>query len=374
MTRRVLHLRSSGGMLGAEQVILSLCANAQAFGYEPSLAVVRDIADAEPQLIAAASERDIPVFPIECRSRFDFKAIAQLRDLIQSLGVDVLHCHGYREDLYAVLCRSGVKLVTTNHLWKRTTTALRIYAKVDGYLMRRFDAIIAVSREIFEELHRLGISESKLTYVPNGIDIERFDSSDIGDAVKSERRAGLGLDAADLVLTTTGSLTDEKGHRFMLDALAQLVTLDASVVWLVVGDGENAEILERRAAELELGDRVRFLGRREDVAEILAVTDIFVLPSLIEGLPIALLEAMAAGKACVATRVGDVTAVIEAGVTGLTVDRASSLELAESLETLARDAVLRERLGSEAQRTIREQFSSQRMTKAYCDLYDRLLA
>ena len=360
-------------MLGAEQVILSLCSNSRAYGYEPSIAVIRDVADPEPELLACASSRGIPAISINSRNRFDPRAVAQLRRLIEVLGADILHCHGYREDLYGLLGHAGARLVATNHLWKRTTAALRFYAKVDSYLMRRFDSVVAVSHDILEEMRCLGMHDSKLAYIPNGVDLDRFDVGRVDDTVKNALRDELGIGATDVVLTTTGSLTEEKGHRFMLEGLAQLSGSGQRLVWLVVGDGECGSSLRQRAAALGLDREVRFLGRREDIADILSVTDIFVLPSLIEGLPMALLEAMAAGRACIATRVGDVVEVIEPGVSGLTVGPEDGRALAAAIEELLRDPSLREGLGSRAREVVAERYSSSRMTKSYCAVYDRLL-
>lgn len=301
---------------------------------------------------------------IECRHRFDIDAVKQLRRLVHAHEIDVLHCHGYREDLYAVAARARAKKVTTNHLWKRTTPALRFYARVDSWLARRFDRVVAVSLEILQELEAKGFKAPQLTSIPNGVDTARYAPTAAGAARAAPSR---------VVLATIGSLTEEKGHDHLLGALAKLGS-DRGITLLIVGDGPRRERLQKLATDLGVADDVRFLGRRNDIPDILAGTDIFVLPSLNEGLPIALLEAMACERACVATDVGDVGRAIETGVTGVLVRSADVAALAAAIERLVANPELRMRLGRAARQRAVERFSAERMTEAYCALYDELVA
>ena len=374
VSKRVLHLRSSGGLLGAEQVILGLCQHSREFGYEPLLALTHDRSDPVPQLHVAAKARGIESTLIECRHRFDPSAFKQLRRLVATSRIDVLHTHGYREDFYAVMSRSGATLAATNHLWKRTTPALRFYARADALLLSRFDRVVAVSAEIQNDMKALGFTAPKLAYIPNGIDLDRFETIDRSEERRRTGRHALGLADEEFVLATTGSLTEEKGHAFMLEALSKAPLRGTETVWLVAGDGPEAEELEQLASSWGVADRVRFLGRREDIPELLGIADAFVLPSLIEGLPMALLEAMASGLACVASAVGDVGRAIEDGISGLLVERSSSSALGQAVDRVLRDRELRERLARNAAKRVREEFSSRRMTQAYCAEYDAATA
>lgn len=331
------------------------------------LAVTHDRGDPVPELHTAAAACGVRSHLIECRHRFDLGAVKQLRWLVDAHEIDVLHCHGYREDLYAVAARTRAKKVTTNHLWKRTTPALRFYARVDSWLARRFDRVVAVSLEILRELEAKGFKAPQLTSIPNGVDIARY-------APTGKQPAGAPRGAAPrTVLAAIGSLTEEKGHDHLLGAVARLGS-DRGITLLIVGDGPRRERLQKLATDLGVADDVRFLGRRNDIPDILAGTDIFVLPSLNEGLPIALLEAMACERACVATDVGDVGRAIETGVTGVLVRSADVEALASALERLVADPELRRRLGRAARQRAVERFSAERMTEAYCALYDELLA
>lgn len=359
-------------MLGAEQVILALCRHSSRFGYDASLAVTHDRQDAPPALCSAARANGIDVAVIECRNRFDPRGFRALRALVDESGIDILHCHGYREDFYALTSRARTRKVTTNHLWKRTTPMLRLYAAVDSWLMTRFDRVVAVSREISSELESSGFSAPQLAYIPNGVDVDLFEPREESRASLNARKRELGIDGSSAVLTTTGSLTEEKGHRYLFEAVSGLADRRSDLRVLIVGDGPERAALLELVGKLGIEQAVRFVGRREDIADILSVTDVFALPSLKEGLPIALLEAMASGTACVATDVGDVGHVIEDGVTGLVVPKASCDELGDAIHRLIEDPSLRARLGAAARQRAVERFSSVRMAESYCALYDEI--
>lgn len=371
--KRVLHLRSSGDLLGAEQVVTSLCEHSAAFGYRSSLALTHDHGDEPPRLLAVAQSKGIDSHVVSSRSRFDLRPIAQLRRLIEQLNIDILHCHGYREDFYAIASRTGIAKVATNHLWKRTSAALRVYAALDARLIRRFDRVVAVSREILVELQSLGLAEPQLAYIPNGVDLTRFEPGAVDLESVSHLREELGLADHQTVVVSISSLTIEKGHAQLLRCFRDLVAKNEEVVLLVVGAGPQLAPLRKLTEQLGIPQRVQFLGRRQDIPEILHLADIFVLPSLKEGLPIALLEAMASGTACVATDVGDVPRIIRAGLTGVLVPRGDGDALRDALLELARSADTRRQYSEAGRDLVLREFSAERMTENYCALYDRLL-
>jgi glycosyltransferase involved in cell wall biosynthesis len=357
-------------MLGAEQVVLGLSKNATQFGYESVLAVTHDRGEEIPELYRLAKASGLTVYLLNCGSKFDPGAIMQLRRLARLHRVDILHCHGYRENLYARASLLGVKKVTTNHLWKRTTPSLRFYAKVDSWLIRGFDRVVAVSEEIRAELELLGLKAPQLAYVPNGVDAERFAPSATTQAERETTRAGLGLTEGDLVLAAISSLTPEKGHEYLLRAIAGLTDRYPNLRLLIVGSGPREHDLRLLASDLAVSHCTIFAGRREDIPQILSISDVYVLPSLAEGFSIALLEAMASGAACIATNVGDASRAIGAQDAGLLVPKADADRLAHAIEKLLQDKALRDLLGRNARKRVIDNFSVQEMTRSYCTLYD----
>ncbi|RFA32102.1 glycosyltransferase family 4 protein [Alkalilimnicola ehrlichii] len=175
MSKRVLHLRGSSAFLGAEHVVLELARQSHRYGFEAVIGIPLESDQPEPELVRFAEQEDIRVQRLPCKGRFDAGLARRLQRCVRQNAIDLIHSHGYKEDFYALLARSGVPLVATNHLWKRSTWALRSYAKIDGYVLRHFDHTVAVSQPIYQEMLAAGIAPEKLSKIPNGIDPNRFE-------------------------------------------------------------------------------------------------------------------------------------------------------------------------------------------------------
>ncbi|RFA25149.1 hypothetical protein CAI21_19845 [Alkalilimnicola ehrlichii] len=169
------------------------------------------------------------------------------------------------------------------------------------------------------------------------------------------------------------SLTKEKGHRFALEALRALVSEPLQIQLLIVGDGPESDGLRNEVQHAGLAENVIFTGSRQDIPQLLQAIDIFLLPSLKEGLPMALLEAMASGLAVVGSSVGDVGTTIEQDRSGLLVPPGDSDALRQAIKRLVLGPDLRARFGLNARRRVERHFSAEAMTQAYCELYSRYL-
>ncbi len=369
MPIKVLHIRDTGAMLGAESVILALCERLRHEGVEPIVGVFREGDDGgTTELEARAADGGIETLAIPCRGAVDLATRRFIADYITHNDIDLVHAHGYKEDFYALLAKR-TPLIATNHLWKRTTRALRAYAKLDAWLLRRFDRIVAVSEPIREEMIEAGIGASRIALIPNGIDLQRFSPRPADAGL----RRSLGIPEGRCVVAMIASLTPEKGHASALEALARLIVRRADVHLLCVGDGPLRADLAGQAARLGIGEHVTLAGARDDVPSILtSVVDVFLLNSTIEGLPMALLEAMAAGRAVVATDVGDVGRVVVDGRSGILIGPGAPLHAI--LERLVADPGERERLGRAARRRVGERYSSEAMAAAYLREYRGLLS
>lgn len=174
-------------------------------------------------------------------------------------------------------------------------------------------------------------------------------------------------------IVTIASLNNQKGHEYLLKAVPTVIQAVPEARFLLVGDGHLRGLLEKTAKELKIDHVVEFMGWRTDVAEILSLSDIFVLPSLFEGLPLSVLEAMASGKAIVATNVDGTADAVVDGVTGFLVPPGNPSELAQKIIYLLRNPELRERFGREGRSRVLRLFTAERMSSAYLDLYNRAL-
>lgn len=248
--------------------------------------------------------------------------------LIQKTGAVLLHANGSRAMFYAGvagrLCRRPV-------IWH-----LRILDQdpsLDWLLARLATRSIAISQPVRARLTRWPRAHDHCTVVPNGIDLTAFASSKDPETV----RISLGLRPCDRIIGTVGRLVAFKGQRYLLEAFSLVRQCYPAITLLVVGDGPERDTLERDSHRLGISDHVRFTGHREDVADLLSVMEIFVLPSLAEHFGRVLLEAMAMKLPIVATDAGGVPEIVENNVTGLLIPPADPAGLAKAISELLGD-------------------------------------
>ncbi len=369
--KNILMLRSSIGVFGAEQVILELAKSLQRSGHTPIIGVVENSDPLYRELADAATRAGLPNVIFKCRRRFDLATIASIRKFVKQKNVAVVHSHGYKADFYAFFSTlfSKAKTISTCHPWLECETShkAKLYTSFDKYLLKRFSKIVAISPEINEELTLSGISQNKIRIIENGIDCSRF-----GDFEYGEIRRSLGISDGATIIGTIGRLSPEKGHLILLKAAKSLVKAGANINFIIVGDGESREQLENFCLDNELQQHIHFTGVRNDIPELLAVFDIFVLPSLTEGLPMALLEAMAAGKPVIASATGSIPTVIEDGKSGILVPAGNVSALENGLIKLLFDLPSAQQMGQHAGQRIRNRYSSARMADEYMTIYEQL--
>ncbi|WP_405230012.1 glycosyltransferase [Lentisalinibacter sediminis] len=364
---RILHIRSSSEILGAERVVVELCNSLTDQGCLSILGVPTDQCGRGSKLKNHAESEGITVKEFPISGPFDLSVLSRIREYVRENRIDVVHSHGYRENFYAFSCRHDAKIIATNHLWKKTTMRLRVYASLDAKLLRHFPIVVAVSSEIAEDMRNSGIDGSKIHIVSNGIDTNVFAPSH-DDSLRRE----LGLKGEWLVYGTVSSLTPEKAINNAIQAIADCSEDYPNICLVIVGDGPQAEVLERLVDRCGARDRVFFAGRRSDMSAVYGAMDIFMLPSLVEGLPMALLEAMSSGLPVIATDVGDVRIAVDEQV-GCLVQSGDVEALSSSIRSLACDFERRTQLGRNARQRILTKFSSAIMTNRYLKLYKEML-
>jgi glycosyltransferase involved in cell wall biosynthesis len=291
-------------------------------------------------------EQGIPVHHLR-RGRFDPRILSDLVSLARERGARILHVHGYAAaDFGRLAARAvGAKLVLHEHF---ADPRMPLYqALADRLLRGRTDGAIAVSRSTREFLvKQRSVPEDRVRLIWNGAPLDEFAPVPRERALAVRRELGLPDDA--LVVGTIGRLNAQKGHRFLLEAASILLPRQPRARLLVAGDGDLMGELRSQAAALGIADRVVFAGHRTDVPGLLGALDVFCISSLYEGTPLALFEAMAAGKAIVSTSVDGCREVLEDGVTGVLVAPADAAALADGLDRVLGDASLRAALGRQA--------------------------
>jgi glycosyltransferase involved in cell wall biosynthesis len=367
MSKKVLHLRSSGGVLGAESVVIELGKHTNEFGYQSFIGALKNRDDPFPEFIKVAQESKIETVIFEGRHSFDITLIRDIKNFILQNNVDILHCHGYKEDFYGIFTPVSIPRVATNHLWKRTTTRLKLYSMIDAIILRYFNLVIGVSDEIVNEMQSYNIRTA--LKIPNGVDIDKFSirhkSFDLYDKI--------GFKPDDFIVGMISSLSPEKGHIYAINAMRNLVGEFPNIRLLIIGDGALKSEIQEQIITAGIQGNVELVGNQKNIPEFLSIIDVFIMPSLKEGLPIALLEAMASGKAVIATRVGENENVIEDGKTGFLIDPDNSKQLEEAILKLVRNKEIIAKLGSNARMVVENQYSSQIMCKKYCEQYENVL-
>lgn len=233
-----------------------------------------------------------------------------------------------------------------------------------------FAGTIAVGHDMKREMIALRpwMNPDRIHVIHIGKDTKSFCPERSSDLRREWR---LGADA--FLLGVTSQIEEKKGHRFLFDAVAQLVASGLDVHLAVVGRGSHTAPLKNRVAELGLLDRVHFLGFRRDLPRLLQNMDGFALPSLSEAFPNTLVEAMATGLPCVATRISCVPEIVDEGRNALLVPAGDVPSLMAAIESLASDEALRRRLGEAARRTVEERFGLEQTTTAFLDYLCRFV-
>ena len=271
-------------------------------------------------------------------------------------------CAGYYGDL-ARLERFRV--------WPLLPSLDRMSVRTLDRTVARGDAFIANSCELHEEIVTAGFPERKVVHIPNGVDLNRFYPDPTARAVEARGRLGL---PPGILLVFTGRLDPQKGLHTLIDAMHSPYIAASNAHLLLLGDGPQRSELERVVRRDSLADRVLFRGVVEDVAPYLRACDIFAFPSRGEGMPNALLEAMASGLPCVASAIGGCTDVLVDRRTGLLVSPGNVAAFREALEMLIRSPEARERLGATARQDAASRFGLERMVERYEACYRAVVA
>ncbi len=292
-------------------------------------------------------------------------------------NVRIIHTHKYKD---TVLAAPAAKLCGIPHV-VRTVHGLRepfeglqalkmsLYETIERTVHRNcVDSIIGVSSQIESKFKTEG-AVSRVSCIRNGINLE-------GESVQADRwrtRKDLGIDSGTCLIGTVGRLTPVKGIPYLLQAARILLRQGANVKVLVVGDGNIRPDLMTQARDLGVSENVVFLGHREDTDELLQAVDIFVLPSLSEGIPMALLEAMGASRAVVASRVGGIPETIEDGFEGFLVEPMDVDSLAERCRRLIESPDVARKMGEQARKRVERDFSATAMADRVASVYKELL-
>ena len=296
--------------------------------------------------------------------------VARIQRYLAEKRPQIVHTFLLTASLYGrlaeILARVPIVIGTEVNIYERKRGR---HAVAERLLMAWTDRVVVSAESVREfYIRQIHADPSKVEVIYNAVDFSQAAAT----TSRAAMRATLGLHAADLVVGIIARLTEQKGHRYLFDALARTPEL-ASTHLLVIGDGHLRDELAVDVQSRGLAARVHFLGPRRDLGDLLAAIDVFVLPSVWEGLPLSLVLAMGAEVPVVATRVAGVPEVVDDGRTGLLVAPGDASELGHALARLCTDAELRRRMGRDGRAAVLPRFGVDGYVKAITELYDRLL-
>jgi glycosyltransferase involved in cell wall biosynthesis len=306
------------------------------------------------------------------RGKFSPMTLVDILRITKEERIQLIHAHGYGAANFGRLAGMirGIPTIVHAHDDDRYYPLYQNLA--DRLLRNHTDKAIAVSGSVGKScINKRHIGKDKTFVIHNGIPLKDFTAPD-GERVRKERaRLGIGPDFK--VIGTVAKLREEKGTRYLIESAVKVLEIFPKTLLLIAGDGPLMEELKTLSEKLGIADRVIFAGFRDDIPVILSIIDVFVIPSITEGSPLALLEAMAMGKPIVATNVGGIVEILRDGETGLLVPSRDPGALAEKVVHLFRNEAESGKLGLRAKEEA-EKYDIQSHGQKLAGHYDELIA
>lgn len=364
---RILNLIETGNPGGAEFMMLSLLRELDRENFLPQVTLIK-----KGWLLDQFDKTKIPVKVISMRKGRNLLFTLRLIRFLRQQKIELIHSHEFTMNLYGFIASRiiGIPFIGTIHgnisylKPKRRKIAYNLIQRWQGKL-------VAVSGTLRQELHEVyGINTNQMKVIYNGI---RIPESIDNQAAKAKYGQEFGFDRQDILLGAVGSLYEVKGHQYLIDALPLILKDQPQARLMIIGQGYLEQELKQRCRNLSLENRVTFTGFRSDVDQILPILDIVIQPSLHEGLSLVLLEAMAAAKPIVTTRVGGNPEIITDEVTGLLIQPKNPEQIAQAVNRILADEPLARQLGANALELVKDRFSVNHMVGDYQRLYRELL-
>ncbi len=363
---KILHIIDSGGLYGAEMMLLTLMEEQEKMGLFPTLASIGLRNELDKDIELEAGRRKLKVKKFRLRKGPDFLGGFKILEFAQKNDFNLLHSHGYKGNIllgfWPKIIRK-IPMIATLHGWTSTKgdIKLRLYEWLDRQSLQRIDSVVLVNQAM-QKNNRL--KKKEFTSINNGISPLQFNRNGIfpNDPIVTFCREGF-------IVGSLGRLSREKNYKSLLESIGLLKRRGYPVKLLIIGEGPDRSSLEETRDKLGLQEDVLLPGYREKAHNYLRLINIFVISSITEGLPISLLEAMAAEVPIISTEVGGIPEVLDQGWAGVIVPVNNSEILAEKLEELILNQEKRAALAAKAKVIVNRKFSSKRMAEDYLKIY-----
>jgi len=372
--RTVLHVRvvtETGG--GPEKTILNSPAHLEKRGYRGVCAYLHPPHDPGfAEIQKRARELDVDLISVPDRGPWDLRVVWQLLKLCREKKVTIWHGHDYKSNAIGLLIRlfHRMQLITTVHGWVVHSRRSRLYYWIDLICLRFYRRIVCVSEDLLQSCVNAGVPSARCVLVENAIDTTVYASMN-NPHVKFHREH-IQLPDNCYVIGSVGRLSEEKGFNFLIDAVDRLITGGHNIALVIVGEGAARGDLEAQIQRLQLADRVHLVGYQSNTIDLYRTMDLFVLASLREGLPNALLEAMAMQVPVVVTRVGGIPQVIRDHENGVLVEPGDAKVLANAMREMIVNRDRATEMARRARETVEQNYSFEYRMDKMVQLYAEL--
>ena len=371
---KVLHLIDSGGLYGAERMLLALVAEQIKQGLEPMILSAGYLGEEEKAIELEAKRLGLPILEWRMSPGLNIKEALKIIKWSENNKISVLHSHGYKFDILVVMSKmfkKRIPFVTTIHgyVGSKRFSRMWVYETLDKLVLPYIDRVCVVSSRMLDIPFIKRLKSEKKYYVGNGIG---------GRAIKYSNE-NIDVDYKynfmnkKFNIISVGRLSPEKNFSTLIEAMADHRLEQCSVGLTIIGEGGLKRIHQNQISELGLENRVNLLGYRDDVAEIMHHADLLIMPSLTEGMPITLLEAMREGLPILASSVGSIPDVLEGGSAGFLLRATTDAKkLASEILLVVKDDIGRKQKSERAELIFQKNYSSKNMADNYLKIYESL--
>ncbi|TRX57933.1 glycosyltransferase [Thalassomonas sp. M1454] len=364
---KVLEFICPTGFYGAERWILALVNNNKAQNINYELAVTLEQNSQNLELVKQFKKYSEHTHEIPMSNKFDLSVINKLVRLIKNRGIDIIHSHGYKSDILAVIVakKAGIKVVVTPHGFENVDDLkLKTFIWLGCHMMRFADKVVPLSKQLVLDVKRYGITKPKLEYIQNGVDLSEVEQQRTKAKAATSKVKNIGF---------VGQMISRKNIQDLLNIFDSLFQTDPNIRLTLLGDGELRKDLEQYSQTLKSKDCIDFLGFRDDRLALLQQFDLFVMTSSLEGIPRCLMEAMAMEIPVAAYDIKGIDQLITHQQTGLLSNFGDKADLQLQWQKLLNDKSYAQTLAKNAKDFVYKHYSAQRMAAEYQQLFESML-
>lgn len=376
---KILHIIDSGGLYGAEIMLLNLVQEQIKIGLEPTICSIGGKGIVEKPLESEATKRGVRVEKFRMSPGPNLIGVFKILKYAKKEQFDILHSHGYKGNiLFGFIPKSyrRIPLITTLHGWTSTKalTKMKLYEWLDAKSLKHIDAVVAVNRVMFMHHMFKNNGHTNLFVVNNGIPALNFTTG----KMEHQKNCDLNREIIEFcqdsfIIGSIGRLSKEKGFNNLVESVYELNKIGLKAKLIIIGEGYERDNLEKLIMKLGMKDNVLMPGYENEAWQYLPLFDVFALPSLTEGFPITILEAMQSGVPIVATRVGGVPEILDEGAAGVLVKPGDVKVLTQEILSLLKNPTCRTNIAKKAKEIAFTRYSDKNMALEYQKIYMSLV-